>query len=111
MDKVESFLKELRDSADIMLTIFTDGSCFHLYMILKTIYPESIPYWSDRDNHCIIKINDSFYDIGGNINIEYIEGQGYYMIPENQYKGYSLLKYLDKENATSVKVAKYKTNG
>lgn len=105
---IESFIKELRESADIIYNIFTLGSCFKLYKILKVIYPESIPYWSDRDNHCITKINNDFYDIGGKVNKNYILDKGYYPIPENQLNGYDLLKYHSEGNASSATIEKYK---
>jgi hypothetical protein len=113
MNKVEIFLKQLRESADIIYKIYTDGSCYKLYEILKVFYPDAIPYWSDRDNHCLVKIKDSFYDIGGIINKEWVEEKGYYPIPENQKHGYSLLKYSSvKEEQSSIVVEKYitKTN-
>ena len=102
------FIKELKDSADIQYKIFTEGSCFRLYCILKTIYPEAKAYWSDRDGHAITEINNKFYDIGGEINREYVENQGYYLVPENQLEAYKLMKWLNNETCLSVKPEKYK---
>lgn len=110
-DKVELFIKELRESADAMYVIFTQGSCFKLYRILKVIFKDAKAYWSDSDGHCIIKIEDNFYDIGGVINQEYVKDSGYYKIPDNQLKGFSLMKYSENaEYKPSVRVEKYKTN-
>lgn len=105
---VEDFLKELRESADIQYKIFTEGSCFRLYRILKTVYPEAKPYWSDLENHCITEINGRFYDIGGKVRKEHVEDKGYYKIPKKLLKGYGLLKFVIREEETySVKVEKY----
>jgi hypothetical protein len=101
-------LKELRDSAEIQLNIFTQGSCFRLYRILKLIYPSAVAYWSDRESHCITKIGAHFYDIGGEINASHLQQEGYYPIPEDQMNGYALLKYhLDEKESHSVNVSKY----
>lgn len=103
-----NFLKELRESADIQYKIFTQGSCFRLYSILKTICPDAIAYWSDTDGHCLIKIKDDFYDIGGLVTIDYVKHNNYYKIIEEQLEGYKLLKYINEESNHSVSVEKYK---
>lgn len=105
---IDEFLKELRDSADIQYSIFTEGSCYRLFKILKTIEPSAIAYWSDIDNHTITGIDNKFYDIGGEISRQYLEDKGYYPILESQEKGYSLLKWVDKNTNLSVEVGKYK---
>jgi hypothetical protein len=106
---IVSFLKELRDSATITYSIYTQGSCFRLYSILNTIYPTSVAYWSDRDNHCITKIGDTFFDIGGEINESYAKEKNYYIIEESHLSGYYLLKYTSsKETEYSVVIEKYK---
>lgn len=105
---VDKFLKELRDSADIQFKIFTEGSCFRLYMILKIIFPKAEAYWSDLDNHCITKIEEEFYDIGGIIKDSYIEDRSYYKIPKSQLRGYSLLKWMNRKENIGSKIEKYK---
>lgn len=109
METVEIFLKELRDSADIQYKIFTEGSCFRLYKLLKIIYPNSVAYWSDRDGHCVIKIDKSFYDIGGKLNSKYVDSQ-YYKIPKTQLEGYSLMKYAKDSDGFHVSIEKYDTS-
>ena len=105
--QVLEFLKELRESADVMYDIFTTGSCFRLYFIMKTIWPRAVPHWSDIDGHCIVEIGGSFYDIGGEIGKEYMESKSYYKVPSNMVEGYRLLKF-SKEGNISVSVEKYK---
>jgi len=105
---IEEFLKELRDSADIQFKIFTEGSCFRLYKILKVVFPEAKAYWSDLDNHCITKINGEFYDIGGAVKKSYIKDRSYYKIRKSQLKGYSILKWMNDEESIGAKIEKYK---
>ena len=105
---IKEFLKELRDSADIQYKIFTEGSCFRLYCILKVIFPQAKVYWSDRDGHAITEIDGKFYDIGGEVTKEYIDDMGYYIIPENKLEGYRIMKWLDVKTNLSVKPEKYK---
>lgn len=105
---VKEFLKELRDSADIQFVIFTEGSCFRLYKILKTVFPQAVAYWSDLDNHCITEIDGEFYDIGGTIKKSYTKNRSYYKIPKSQLRGYSILKWMNNEESIGTKIEKYK---
>jgi len=43
--------------------VYTQGSCFELYRILKTIWPDAEP-WTNID-HVWTKIGDKVYDIYG----------------------------------------------
>ena len=105
-----AFLKELRDSADVQYKIFTEGSCFRLYKIIAAIYPEALPYWSDRDNHCITHLDGKFYDIGGEITTEYTIINGYCFVPLEHRPGYELLKYLSNGESSHITIEKYVTN-
>lgn len=105
---ITEFLKELRDSADIQSKIFTEGSCFRLYKILKTIHPKAKAYWSDVDNHCITKIEGEFYDIGGLIKKSYALDKSYYKIHKSQINGYTLLKWVNEEMSIGSRIEKYK---
>lgn len=109
MNKIEKFLKELRDAGDIIYIVFTEGSCFRLYSILNELFENAVPYWSDIDNHCIVKVDDSFYDIGGKVSKNYIRDRGYYELREEQYEGYYLLKYSNEDRR--IQVEKYVGNG
>lgn len=112
MNKEESiveFLRELRESADEIYAIYLNGSCYRLYKMLSCFFPEAEPYWSDRDNHCITKIEDKFYDIGGEVHKDYIDEMGYFKIPKHLERGYYLLKWKEKEElCISTKIEKYK---
>ena len=64
--KVESFISRLRDSFVGSQQVYTQGSCYHLYLILKEVFPEALPYY-DGD-HVITKIGDRYYDITGEVS-------------------------------------------
>lgn len=107
MNKIESFLKDLRESSDRMYDIFTTGSCFRLYLILKHFYPEAEPYWSDVDGHTLVKIDNCFYDIGGRVDKNYVKSKSYFKIDNKHIKGYSLLKKTEEGVNLSVNIEKY----
>ena len=45
--------------------------------MLKTLFPQAIPYYSQIDCHWITEIDGRFYDINGEIWLEYIEHKKY----------------------------------
>lgn len=104
--QIINFLDELRESADDMYEIFTEGSCYRLYKILKTLYPQAEAYWSESDGHAITKIDNSYYDIGGEIKKSYVDYKEYFKIKD--HSGYNLLKYKTKEKNRSTRIGKYK---
>lgn len=63
--EVEKFIRTIRDSFIGSQQVYTEGSCYHFYLILKQVFPESKAYY-DAD-HIITKIGDKFYDITGEI--------------------------------------------
>lgn len=108
---VSKFIYHLRESSDIMYRVFTEGSCFKLFLILNEAFNDCIPFWSDHDSHCIIQIDNRFYDIGGEVRERYVKDRGYYEISKEQISGYSLMKNtrLNFEDGVnrSVRVEKY----
>lgn len=72
-----NFLKELKYSYHKNEIVYTEGSCFRLYSILKTIFPQAIPCYSDMDGHWITKIDGKYYDINGEINENFAEQKEY----------------------------------
>ena len=65
MIDVETFIARIRDSFVGSQHVYTFGSCYHFYLILKEVFPEA-ECWYDQD-HVITKINDKFYDITGEV--------------------------------------------
>lgn len=56
-------IKAIRESFDESVAVYTQGSCYRFYEILKRVYPDAVAYY-DMD-HIITKIGDKFYDING----------------------------------------------
>lgn len=76
-ERIIRFLYELKISYRENEFIYTQGSCFRLFKILSAIYPEAKPYYSHVDGHWITEIQNSFYDINGEINPSYVESNKY----------------------------------
>jgi len=62
---VENFISAVRDSFIGSQQVYTEGSCYHFYLILKEVFENAEPYF-DGD-HVITKVDDKFYDITGEI--------------------------------------------
>lgn len=56
-------IKTIRDSFEGSIDVYTKGSCYKFYLILKSIYPTAEAYY-DCD-HVITEIEAVFYDITG----------------------------------------------
>lgn len=65
MNKVEQFIATIRDSFIGSQQVYTEGSCYHFYLILKNVFPDAKPYY-DQD-HIITEIDGKFYDITGEV--------------------------------------------
>ncbi len=60
-------IKAIRKSFIGSEQVYTQGSCFALFRILKVAFPRAKPYWSSDATHCITRIASKYYDIGGRI--------------------------------------------
>lgn len=87
---VEEVIATIRDSFIGSQQVYTEGSCYHFYLVLKKIFPNAEAYY-DLD-HIITKIGDRFYDITGEVKLssgmsKYEEFPGYSLkAPYNIYK-------------------------
>jgi hypothetical protein len=64
-NKVLTLIKEIRNSHPSMEEIYSNGSCYNLYCILKVCFPQAEAYY-DGD-HVITEIEGCFYDINGEV--------------------------------------------
>jgi hypothetical protein len=62
---VEEFIATIRDSFIGSQQVYTEGSCYHFYLILKKVFPNAEAYY-DID-HILTKIDNRFYDITGEV--------------------------------------------
>lgn len=100
-----NFLKELKNSYHKNEMIYTEGSCFRLYSILKTIFVQAKPLYSQKDGHWITEIDGKFYDINGEIFLEYIIEQEYRVITDKTILSSA---YIPTYKRQTVSYKKYK---
>ncbi len=65
-EQILLFLAELRDAFPGSEEVFTRGSCFRLYRMLRVICPDA-ECWYDMD-HAITRIGGRWYDITGEVS-------------------------------------------
>ena len=58
-------IKEIKASNPVMEEIFTQGSCFNLFMILNAMCIRAECYYSILDGHAVTMIDGTLYDING----------------------------------------------
>lgn len=64
--KILRFIKSIRDSFIGATFVYTHGSCYQFYLVLKSVIPDAEAYY-DGD-HVITKIRERFYDITGEVD-------------------------------------------
>lgn len=64
---VEQLINRLRESHPMMTRIFTNGSCYQLFLILKTVFPQAVCWYDPTAYHVYIEVDGRFYDIGGRV--------------------------------------------
>lgn len=62
---VEEVISTIRNSFIGSQQVYTEGSCYHFYLILKSIFNQAEPYYDSF--HVITKIDNKFYDITGEV--------------------------------------------
>lgn len=63
MIDVEKFISTIRDSFIGSQQVYTEGSCYHFYLILKEVFPEAECIY-DGD-HVLTRLDGKCYDITG----------------------------------------------
>lgn len=68
LDPVE-LIDALRLSFEGAVQVYTMGSCYRLYEILKTVFKNAEPWCYKSHSHVLTKIDGYFYDITGEIEV------------------------------------------
>lgn len=63
--QILEFLSLLRESFDGAERVYTEGSCYRLYLILKHLYPQAVALYDPIIGHVYIDIDRHVYDIKG----------------------------------------------
>lgn len=66
-EKVLDFIKCMRKYGNDVVDLFTNGYCYHFYIILKERFEEVEIYYDVVVGHMVTKIGNSFFDITGEI--------------------------------------------
>jgi hypothetical protein len=89
---VEKFIAVIRDSFIGSQQVYTEGSCYHFYLILKEVFPNA-ECWYDED-HVITKVDGKFYDITGEIRPN-TQMNKFEMLPTYSLKSpYNIYKFI-----------------
>jgi len=68
MNKIEKFIESIRNSFEDSIKVYTQGSCYEFYLILKQVFPKAIAYYNE--DHVITRIGNKYYDITGEVKKE-----------------------------------------
>ena len=68
---IESFIKTIRESFHGSVRVYTSGSCYQFYLILKQVYPNAVAYY--ENDHVVTKIDNKYYDITGEVEGDFIQ--------------------------------------
>lgn len=60
-----NLISAIRDSFDNAEYVYTNGSCYKLFNILKVVFVDAEAYYDPIEGHVYTKINNQFYDING----------------------------------------------
>lgn len=59
------FIETIRNSFVGSETVYTRGSCYKFYLILKELFPDAEAYYNS--DHVITEIDGKYYDITGEV--------------------------------------------
>ena len=65
MTQIERFLAELRGSHPDMVRLYTEGRCYHLWLIMRVTWPQARCFYSPVEGHVYVEIDGALYDIRG----------------------------------------------
>lgn len=66
-----ALLNALRETDPYIATIYTEGSCYRLHLMLKRLWPEAIPVTNATGDHVGSMIDGEVYDINGIVDWSY----------------------------------------
>ena len=76
--KVLEFITTIRDSFEGSEVVYTQGACYHFYLILKCLFFDAVAWYDGIEGHVYTEIEGRFYDIRG----EHKKGNWYLLSSE-----------------------------
>lgn len=67
MTKPEKLLAAVRDLHPDMEYMCKNGGCYSLFLVLKSVFENAVPYYSQVEGHVYTHIDGKFYDITGRV--------------------------------------------
>lgn len=64
-DPILAFVNALRNCHASFVRMFTDGYCFELFKLIRTIAPDAQPWYDPIEGHVYTKVGEHWYDIHG----------------------------------------------
>ncbi len=97
------FINKLRESDRYIEVIYTEGSCYQFFKVLKALYPNAKPIkvkWKNTIyNHIITEIDNRYYDITGEVKLSDYDYK--YVVKEDLFEiekwSFSKKAWLSKE--------------
>ena len=62
-----NFIKTIRESFIGSEIVYTKGSCYNFFLIIKEVYPNAQCYYNE--DHVITKLDNKYYDITGEVEL------------------------------------------
>lgn len=80
MYSVIDLINALRESDSYIDVIYTNGSCYRFFVMVKKLYPDAIPMLNKDMNHIGILLDGKIYDINGEVK----EPEDFYYMNEQE---------------------------
>ncbi|MDD4495034.1 MAG: hypothetical protein PHV32_11960, partial [Eubacteriales bacterium] len=64
------FIKTLRNSDNYIRYIYTQGGCYQFHLILKSMFPQAVPYINTEKTLVATRLFGKLFDIDGRVENE-----------------------------------------
>lgn len=83
-EKCIEIIKAIRRTSPLQERIFMEGSCYQLFPFLKIFFEDAEAYCCEDGSHVIVKLDDRFYDIRGEVSKKEFKQNGFAPITATQ---------------------------
>ena len=71
LHRLETLIKNIRESHSMMVDIFVDGSCWNFHLILQSIWSDATCFLVPKEGHIVTGLFDKLWDITGDVTDKY----------------------------------------